>query len=98
MKHRMISNGSLLGCVIIILFFGLLLNATASTQNPDERPSFAGKAWKGDFKAMVERQHIRALVVYSKTFYFLDKAQQKGLTYDGLMQFEKYINERIRIS
>jgi hypothetical protein len=45
--------------------------------------------WIGDFDEMVERHRIRALVPYSKTFYFLDGATQRGLTYDLLKGFEK---------
>ena len=32
------------------------------------------------------------LVVYSKTFYFIDKAQQRGITYDMGMELEKFLN------
>ena len=32
------------------------------------------------------------LVVYSKTFYFIDKGQQRGITYDFGMELEKYLN------
>jgi membrane-bound lytic murein transglycosylase MltF len=44
---------------------------------------------------MAERNLIRALVPYSKTFYFLDRADQRGLTYDALREFEKYINKEL---
>jgi membrane-bound lytic murein transglycosylase MltF len=48
-----------------------------------------------DFDAMVEARTIRALVVRSKTFYFLDGAVQRGLSYDALMAFEKFINKQL---
>jgi membrane-bound lytic murein transglycosylase MltF len=96
MEKRILGPGSLFGCLIFILFFGLPANASASDQNPDQAPIFTHQEWKGDFNAMVERDHIRALVVYSKTFYFLDKAQQKGITHDVLMQFQKFINEKLK--
>jgi membrane-bound lytic murein transglycosylase MltF len=35
-------------------------------------------------------------VPYSKTFYFLDGADQRGLTYELLREFEKYINKKLR--
>ena len=50
----------------------------------------------GDFNMMAEENVIRALVPYSKTFYFLDGADQRGLTYELLQQFEKYINEKLK--
>ena len=52
--------------------------------------------WTGDFNGMAERNIIRALVPYSKTFYFLDGADQRGLTYELLGEFEKYINKKLR--
>jgi membrane-bound lytic murein transglycosylase MltF len=51
--------------------------------------------WTGDFDQMVERHRIRALVPYSKTFYFLDGADQRGLTYDLLKEFEKHLNQKL---
>lgn len=50
--------------------------------------------WSGDFDGMVERHIIRALVPYSKTFYFLDGADQRGISYEALNQFEKHINKQ----
>jgi membrane-bound lytic murein transglycosylase MltF len=52
--------------------------------------------WTGDLDEMAERRLIRALVPYSKTFYFLDGADQRGLTYELLREFEKHINKRLR--
>lgn len=47
----------------------------------------------GDFDAMDREHVIRFLVPFSKTFYFLDKAVQKGLTYEFIKLFEKEINK-----
>lgn len=54
------------------------------------------KKFTGDFPEMRERRVIRVLVPYSKTFYFLDKAQEKGATYELLKQFEKKLNEELK--
>jgi membrane-bound lytic murein transglycosylase MltF len=51
--------------------------------------------WYGDFDGMAERHLIRALVPYSKTFYFLDRADQRGLTYELLRKFEGYVNQEL---
>jgi len=51
--------------------------------------------WMGDFEGMVERRMIRALVVPSPTFYFLDGADQKGIAYEALKEFEKLVNDRL---
>ena len=45
---------------------------------------------------MAERREIRALVVYSKTFYFLDKGRQRGTSYELLKEFEKFINKKLK--
>ena len=51
--------------------------------------------WFGDLDGMVERRHVRALVAYSKTHYFLDGATQRGLAYEGLTEFEGFLNRRL---
>jgi membrane-bound lytic murein transglycosylase MltF len=51
--------------------------------------------WTGDYDGMVERHVIRALVPYSKTFYFFDLGTQRGLTYEALVGFDKYVNKQL---
>ncbi len=53
------------------------------------------KPWTGDFDAMAQRRVIRALVVHSKMFYFFDKGQERGVTYEGLKEFESVVNQRL---
>ena len=48
--------------------------------------------WTGDYPSLAERRAVRMLVVYSKTFYFIDKGQQRGITYDMGMELEKHLN------
>jgi ABC-type amino acid transport substrate-binding protein len=50
----------------------------------------------GDFDKMVENRIIRALVPYSKTFYFLDGAAPKGAEYEMLKLFEKQLNKKLK--
>jgi membrane-bound lytic murein transglycosylase MltF len=54
------------------------------------------KTWTGDLNGMTERRVIRALVVYSKTYYFLDKGTQRGISYDFLKLFEDELNAQLR--
>lgn len=49
----------------------------------------------GDYPELTKRRLIRALVPYSKTFYFLDGAQEKGATYELLKEFENFINTEL---
>ena len=57
---------------------------------------YLGKKQMGDFSALIKTRTIRALVPYSKTFYFLDGATQKGATYELLKEFEKYLNKKLK--
>jgi membrane-bound lytic murein transglycosylase MltF len=82
----------LLGALLAIVSVVITVSETVAVEsilNLDEK-------WSGDFNGMAERNTIRALVPYSKTFYFLDGADQRGLTYELLNQFEKYINEKLK--
>jgi membrane-bound lytic murein transglycosylase MltF len=53
-------------------------------------PGLPGAA--GDLPEMVKRGRIRALVVYSKTLYFVDRGQERGITYEALQAFERHLN------
>jgi membrane-bound lytic murein transglycosylase MltF len=57
--------------------------------------SYVSKKWTGDFDGMRERRMIRALVVYSRTHFFLANGTKRGLTYDALIRFEKDLNSRL---
>ena len=45
---------------------------------------------------MVKRRYIRILVTFSRTNYFIDGAQQRGLTYEGGKAFESFVNARLK--
>lgn len=38
--------------------------------------------WKGDFSGMQKRQQIRILVPFSKTFFYLHRGEQHGISHD----------------
>jgi membrane-bound lytic murein transglycosylase MltF len=52
------------------------------------------KPWQGDFDQMLQRRYIRALVAYSKTQYYVENGQPRGMTYEGLKAFEDYVNKK----
>jgi membrane-bound lytic murein transglycosylase MltF len=60
---------------------------------PEDLP-ITSRKWKGDLDGMVRRRVIRALVVNSKTFYFLDMGRQYGASYEGLKAFETELNRK----
>ena len=85
---------------LAIMFIAALLCLTAAAAaaqktQPDEFISLDEK-WLGDFGGMAKRREIRVLVVYSKTFYFMDQGRQRGATYELLKQFEKFINKKLK--
>ncbi|WP_074870647.1 transporter substrate-binding domain-containing protein [Atopomonas hussainii] len=47
-----------------------------------------------DFEQILKRRTLRILVVYSPTFYFIDKGQPKGLTYEAMESFVKQLNQK----
>jgi len=51
----------------------------------------------GDFDAMVEKREIRVLVTYNLTNFFLDGGTQRGITADGLREFEKMLNKELKL-
>ena len=55
-------------------------------------PETKATAWQGDLDGMKQRRLVRMLVVYSKTFYFVDKARQHGLTYAAGVELERALN------
>jgi len=54
------------------------------------------RTWTGDFDGMAERRTIRVLVVYNKMFYFLDGGTQRGIAYELLTKFEKFVNRKLK--
>lgn len=52
------------------------------------------KTWTGDLDGMVERRQIRALVVPTRTQYWIDRGQQVGAEYELLKAFEEEVNRQ----
>ena len=73
-----------------------LIAPAAETDSAPEGALLEKEPWIGDFDKMAERRQIRVLVVYSKTFYFLDRGRQRGISYDLLKEFEKFVNKKLK--
>ena len=50
----------------------------------------------GDLDEMIKKRRIRILVIYNKTFYFVDRGRQRGATYDLGRAFEDDLNRRLK--
>ena len=54
------------------------------------------KPFTGDFDEMVKRRVIRVGVTFNRTHYFIDKGQERGLTYESVKLFEKDLNADLK--
>ena len=50
--------------------------------------------WTDDLDKMLERRLVRILVPYSKTLYFLDQGQERGIVHDAGMELQKWLNRK----
>src|ERR1700751_934383 len=69
--------------------------ASSAEQPPWLTPLLEAK-WGGDLDGMTQRRVIRALVVYSKTYYFLDRGTQRGIAYEALTTFGDELNAQLK--
>jgi membrane-bound lytic murein transglycosylase MltF len=58
--------------------------------------SVISERWTGDLDEMVRRREIRALVVYSQSYYFVDKGTERGASFEALMNFEAELNKQLK--
>ncbi len=86
----------LLWGIISVAWICLPFSVMGADNTGDAVTKAMNQKWTGDFDKMVEKKFIRALVPYSKTFYFLDGATPKGATHDMLKLFEKHLNKKLK--
>jgi len=84
----------------------MVMGAQATTQATETEPISAVppalvaemmEPFLGDFDAMVKDRVIRVLVTHNKTNFFLDGGTQRGITADGLREFEKALNKELNL-
>jgi membrane-bound lytic murein transglycosylase MltF len=97
------------GFPIVVALFAALSGATVA-QAADHEPLKDNKSansdrhelqvgtrqWKGDFDGMKKRRIIRALVPYSKTFYYVEKGRQRGISYEIFQALETDLNRKVK--
>ena len=85
-----------------VAFIALSLSVTGLAQTPPAAKSdrhelqVGTRQWKGDFEAMKKRRIIRALVPYSKTFYYVERGRPRGISYDVFKAFEDDLNKKLK--
>ncbi len=97
-KKRKISVATLLFLLFLAILAGLnhwFQPGHEKSHGPPDGLSPPEEISTSDFDDMVRRNEIRALAPYSKTFYYLDGAEQRGLSYELLNAFETYINKSL---
>ncbi len=71
--------------------------ASAGAKEGNAAPLGAlSERFTGDLDEMVKYRRIRALVIYSKTFYFYDRGRPRGLSCEGLLEFERFLNKKLK--
>jgi membrane-bound lytic murein transglycosylase MltF len=85
-----------------LLIFALPTAAQAPVQSPaqDQNTELQDlqvrlAPHKGDLDEMDKRRVVRALVTFNRASFFFDKGRPRGITYDALMDFEKFLNRKL---
>ena len=63
---------------------------------PEAVRAMADKPFTGDFDEIVKRRAVRVGVTFNRTHYFIDKGQERGLTYEALKSFENDLNADLK--
>lgn len=54
-----------------------------------------GQQYSGRLDTIIARRRLRVLVPYSQTTYYIDGVERKGLAYEAMIQFERYLNQHL---
>jgi len=63
---------------------------------PEAVRLLADQPFTGDLDAMIKRRAIRVAVTFNRTHYFIDKGQERGITYEALKSFENDLNTDLK--
>lgn len=94
------SMKSLFAACVVVLLLGINLCSpvAALTTRSVDADGFPVTATQrtGDYKQMVEERIIRFLMPFSKTFFYLDGATKRGLSYETAKRFETFVNDHLK--
>src|SRR5262249_52910971 len=62
---------------------------------PEELRGQIDKPFTADLDGMIKRRIIRVGVTFNRTFYFIDKGTQRGLSYEYATLFEDALNKKL---
>ena len=63
---------------------------------PETVRTVLDKPFTGDLDEMIKRRLIRVAVTYNRTHYFVDKGQERGITFESLKAFENDLNTDLK--
>ena len=63
---------------------------------PESARLLMDKPFTGDLDAMIARRLIRVAVTFNRTHYFVDRGQERGLTYESLKLLENDLNQDLK--
>lgn len=72
----------------------LAVLSAAPLQAPARSLDVDNRAWKGDFDGMQERRLVRVLVPYSRTLFYHDRGNERGVTATLVREFGKHLNRK----
>src|SRR5207344_2083890 len=72
------------------------VNGLAVRRPSGGRAAHHGQAVHRHLDEMIKRRSIRVGVTFNRTHYFIDRGQERGLTYEALKLFEKELNEDLK--
>jgi membrane-bound lytic murein transglycosylase MltF len=78
--------------------------ASETSELPDSGPLQQGRLalpltferHTGDLDVMSKRRRIRALVVYSRSGFFYDKGHPRGISYEAVEEFQRFLNNKLK--
>ena len=71
-------------------------SAAASAPTQPRQLSITAKVWKGDLDQMIERRIVRVLAPHSRSLFYIDKGQERGLSAELARDFERFLNTKYK--
>jgi len=69
-------------------------SAASSAPAHPRQLSLTAKPWTGDLDQMIERRVVRVLAPHSRTLFYIDKGQERGLSAELARDFERFLNTK----
>src|SRR5262245_63600556 len=88
-----VGAGLLPSVLLALLPTAAVAQPAAPVQAPGPRKlAIANKKWTGDFDKLLERRMLRVYAPFSRSLFFSDKGQERGLAAELGRDWVRYIN------